>query len=223
MRMLLLAVALAAASSAIAAPPFVGRFASPQQPWSSADGQVRLLRPLIAQPSNSQEPLGSLMASGWRLNWAGKTDVPGKVAIRLALPVVPASGTGQVTEVLQVGWSTSPAARRNCLSFGLDGGSRKGLPVRVINGVRFAAILNEDAGMSQSIDATDLRSVVRGRCYAVERFHYGVAAADRDPQVTLTQVQGAAMLDAALASLHIGPGKPLLPPHLTTPVGTVAL
>lgn len=220
MKTILLAALLTPA--ALAAPP-VARFANPLQPWSSPDGQVRLLRPLIAQPSTSQAPLGSLMAKGWRLVWDGKNDGAGRMAIRLALPVVPSSGTGQRTEVLQVGWSASPAARRTCLSFGLNGGSTKRLPDRTINGIRFAVRANGDAGMSQSIDATDLRAAVRGRCYAVERFGYGVAAADRDPAVTLSQAQGAAMLDAALASLHLGPGAPLVPPHLHVPPGTKAL
>ena len=77
------------------------------------------------------------------------------------------------------------------------------LPPRTINGVRYAATANADSGMSQDIDAVDLRAVVHGRCYAVERFSYTVAAADRDASLSLTQTRGAALLDAALASLHL--------------------
>ena len=123
-----------------------------------------------------------------------------------------------------MGWSATPAARRTCLSFGLAGGpSGKRLPTRSINGVRFTAWSNGDGGMSQSIDATDLRAVVAGRCYAVERFSYGVSAADTDPKVRLTQAEGAAMLDRALASLHLGRGPALTPPHVPVPKGTKAL
>lgn len=125
-------------------------------------------------------------------------------------------------EVLQIGWSAAPGAVHTCLTFGLDSGSQKRLPDRTINGVSFAVVSNGDAGMNQSIDATDLRSVVDGRCYAVERFTYAVKAADPDPKVKLTQKQGAAMLDASLASLHLGPGQPLPMPHVVTPANTVA-
>ena len=213
-------LALLFATAGAAAPP--ARFTAPQQPWASPDGQVRLLRPATAQPTFSQGGVGTLTSQGWRLIWDGQPDVAGRMAVRLALPVVPTRGPGQMTEYLQVGFSPSPQARHSCLSFGLKGGSGGRLPDRVINGVRFTVWGNGDAGMSQNIAATDYRAVVGGRCYAVERFSYGVTAADRDPALTLAQARGAAMLDAALASLHLRPGPPLAPPATHRPAGTVA-
>jgi hypothetical protein len=206
----------------LAAAP-AAHFTNPQQPWASPDGRIRLLRPAVARPSFSQQPLGSLMSPGWRLVWNGKADGPGHMGLRLALPVVRKDGPGRMTEVLQIGWSAAPAAVRTCLSFGFAGGPNGAKrPPRLINGVRFAVWANGDGGMSQSIDAADLRAVVGGRCYAVERFRYGVSAVDADPAVTLTQADGAAMLDRALASLRLGPGPGLTPPHPTMPRGTRA-
>jgi hypothetical protein len=214
--------ALFAPFVAIGAPATISGFTAPQQSWASADGQIHLLRPAIAQPSHSQEPLGALMTKGWRLNWNGKTDTRGIVAIRLALPVKPTSGQGQTTEVLQVGWSDAPEALRTCLTFGLDSGTRKLLPPRTINGVSFTVIENGDVGMSQSINAVDLRSVAGGRCYAIERFSYSVSASDPDTKISLAQKQGASMLDASLSSLSLGRGRTLAIPRVATPPGTVA-
>ena len=171
--------------------------------WHSADGAVTLTRPVAARVTTSSAPLGSLMAPGWRLLWNGSAPTPGRIVVRLTLPVVPATGVGQRTEALQIGTSRAPSALRDCLAGGLGGGSSQRLAPRVINGVRFAVWRSGDAGMSQSIDATDLRAIVGGTCYAVARIGYGVSAADSDPGVRLRQADGAKMLDAALSSLRI--------------------
>ncbi len=179
--------------------------------WSSPDGSVRLLRPAGAPLSRSEVPLGSLMAPGWRLVWGAAAPTPGRLLVRFALPVRPIGG-GSATEVLQIGVSTDPATLRTCLTHGLDSGSGARRPDRTIHGIRFRVHSNGDAGMSQQIAATDLRAVVGTRCYAVDRFAYRVSARDPDPAVTLGQAQGAARLDAALASLRITPPRALVVP-----------
>ena len=91
--------------------------------------------------------------------------------------------------------------------------------------VSAAAWSNGDAGMSQQVSAIDLRTVVNGACYAVERFSYAEAAGNRDPSATLPQAEGAALLDHALASLQLGalsPGEVLQPDTLKLPPGAVA-
>ena len=212
------ALALAAVLAAAAGP---ARFTAPMQPWTSGDGQVSLLRPAAAPPTASEEPLSTLMYPGWRLIWDGAHPTPGRVVVRLMLKVTPPAPAKTATEVLQVGVSRDPAAVRSCLRYGLAGGSGGRKPDRVINGVRFVAWANGDAGMSQGIGGTDLRAVVGGACYAVERFAVSESASDGDPSVTLPEAQGAAELDATLASLHIGQG-PAQAPALRMPPGAVA-
>ncbi|KAL6958452.1 hypothetical protein U1Q18_052253 [Sarracenia purpurea var. burkii] len=77
---------------------------------------------------------------------------------------------------------------------------------RVIHGTRYVVFANQDSGMSQSITATDLRSVVDGVCYAVARIRYTASAGDSDPSVTMKQADGVTLLDASLASLKVGVG-----------------
>lgn len=179
------------------------RSETPFATWASADGSVRLRPPSIARRSTSDAPLGALMARGWRLVWDGRPDRPGTVLVRLTIPVVPPSGRGRETELLQVGVGAGPAIVSSCLRFGLDGPNGRRLPDRTINGTRFAAWSNSDGGMSQAIDATDLRAIRHGRCYAVERLSYVEEAADPAPGAALPARQGAARLEAALASLHL--------------------
>ncbi len=190
-----------------AAAPGVRAAAAPAQPWSSPDGTVRLLRPVAALPTRSGTPLGALMSPGWRLSWDGTAPGPGQVIVRLVLAVQPDAPRTSAREVLQVGVSHDAAVRRGCATAGLGGGSARRQPDRVINGRRFTVWSNGDAGMSQSIAATDLRTVIGDACYAVERFAYADSASDRDPAITLSQADGAARLDAALASLRLGPAS----------------
>lgn len=171
--------------------------------WHSADHAVSLERPVAAALTQSGAPLGSMMSPGWRLAWDGARAVPGRMVVRLTLPVQTDDGIGQRSEVLQIGSSRDPAALRDCLVGGMRGAKR--LPARVINGVRYTVWSNSDAGMSQQIDALDLRAVVAGACYAVDRFSYTVSAVDRDQRVRLSRAAGVRMMDAALASVKIGP------------------
>jgi chitinase len=76
------------------------------------------------------------------------------------------------------------------------------LPDRTIGGRRWTAWHNGDAGMSQQIDATDLRTVWRDRCYAVARISYAVKAMETPPGLP-AQAQAAAAMDRALASLRL--------------------
>ncbi len=200
-------------------------FATPFQPWSSLDGNVHLLRALAAQVSRDDQPVGSLMTPGWRLLWDGGPATPGRLIVRLSFRVVPAAPETKSSEYLQVGASHSRSAVRNCLGYGISGASGTRRPDRIINGRRFAVWENSDAGMSQQISATDLRTVAGGVCYAVERFRYSDSASELDPSVILSQARGAAALDAALASPQIGPLTPdqvLRPPTIKLPPGAVA-
>ena len=179
-------------------------FKSPQQSWASPDGWVRLRRPTAVRPTQSYVGFNTLVSPGWRLIWSAQDATPGCLVIRLALKVRPRWPEKTATEVFQVGVSRDPATIRSCLTYGLDGGSGGRQPDRVINGVRYAVWSNGDGGMSQHVNATDLRTVVSGACYAVERFSTSETASNGDPSVTLPQDQGSSELDATLASLRIG-------------------
>jgi hypothetical protein len=223
-------VVAAAAAAVIGVAPnaaaLPGRFANPMQPYASADGEVHLLRPILAAPTRDRAPLGSLMSPGWRLIWDGSTVGTGEMVVRLVLKVRPAAGQpGTASEVLQIGRSRDPRVVRTCLTFGLRSGAGRRLPDRTINGRRYAAWENNDAGMSQSIAALDLRAVVNGACYAIARFRYGETASDGDRLVRLTSAQGAALLDKSLDSLQLGsvPAWQVVRPQtVSVPAGAVA-
>lgn len=204
----------------IAAAPV--RFTAPMQPWTSLDRRVSLLRPAIAPPTTSDDAISTLMSSGWRLDWSGDHPAPGRMILRLTLKVMPKSRTGTATEVFQIGSSTTPAAVKSCLHYGLDSGSGERQPDRVINGVRYVIWTNGDAGMSQGIGGINLRAVVGGACYAVERYAISESASDGDPSVTLLEKDGVAALDATLASLRIMRGAAKIP-AIHMPRGAVAL
>ena len=200
-------------------------FTAPFQPWASPDGRVHLLRPAIAPPTTSDRPLGAMMSSGWRMIWDGSATTPGRMVVRLTLKVAPQPPEKTAREVLQVGISRSAKDVRSCLAYGLQGGSARRMPDRLINGRRYVVWTNGDAGMSQQVSATDLRAVVDGACYAVDRFSYAESASDGDPSVTLRQAQAAAALDRSLASLQLGPTRPdqVLQPQSIHPLaGAVA-
>ena len=201
-----------------------GRFTAPLQPWASPAGDVHLLRPATVRPTADAAALGALMAPGWRMVWDGSPSTPGRMIVRLLLKVAPIAPQTSAIEGLQVGVSRARASLRKCLADGLMGASGRRGPDRIINGRRYAVWINSAAGMSQSVAATDLRTVVHGVCYAVERFRYGGGADDPDPSVTLPQAQGAAELDASLSSLQIGPlgaGTILWAPRVATAPNTV--
>ncbi|MCQ8239332.1 hypothetical protein [Rhizosaccharibacter radicis] len=221
-RILVLA-ALAAGMGA--APP--SRFTAPMQPWRSADGRVALLRPAMVPATASDRPLGSLMSPGWRLDWDGSASRAGAAAgtmiIRLVLPVTPDAPLRRASEVLQVGASADAGAVSRCFTDGLGGPAVHRDPDRTINGVRFRSWHAADAGMSQRIEATDLRAVVDGRCVAVDRFRYGDSASDPAPDAPMPQARGRAIMDASLDSLRLGRAVEVPPlPALKLPPGAVA-
>lgn len=160
---------------------------------------VRLERPRWATVSRTLDGR-SLMTGGWRLMWDGAAAGPGDGVVRLTIDARPARGPGVVSEMLQVGYGGGTRAVATCFSQGLGDGTR--LPDRVIGGRRWAAWRHGDAGMSQQIDAIDLRTVYAGRCYAAARISYAVRAADA-PRGLPAQTYAAAALDRALASLRL--------------------
>lgn len=196
------------------------RFTAPMQPWTSPDGRVSLLRPATAQPTTSDAAISTLMSPGWRLVWNDKS-TPGRMIVRLTMKVAPEPRAGTAIAVFQIGSSAAPAAVGSCLRYGLDSGSGDRQPDRVINGVRYGVWRNGDAGMSQGIGGTDLRAVVGGRCYAVERYNVSESASAGDPSVTLSQKAAAAQFDASLASLRIDRGTVSVP-AVQLPPGPVA-
>ena len=143
----------------------------------------------------------SLMASGWRLMWDGKNAGPGDDVVRFTIRSRPADGVGVVDEMVQVGVGGAGSAR-DCLTRGLRGGSGRALPDRIIGGRRWSVWSNSDAGMSQQVQAIDLRAVHRGRCYAVARITYAVKAMET-PRGLPPQNRGAAAMDRALAGLRL--------------------
>lgn len=212
----------AVAVLAIAAAP--ARYAAPLQPWRNADRTVALLRPLLAPPRTDAPALGALMTPGWRLVWDGIPSAGnGQVVIRLQLPAAPVPPETSATEILQVGTSQDPDIVPRCLHDGITAKNVQRLPDRTFAGTRFLAWHNADAGMSQAITATDLRAIVGGTCYAVERFRTATTAAPA-PAPGTAFPPAAALLDAALASLRVGPAARTLPrpPPLRLPAGTVA-
>jgi hypothetical protein len=188
--------ALFCATAAAASPVLV--------PWSDPSGTVRIDRPATIAPSMDDKPLGALMSGGWMLDWDGTTQPPGRLLLRLAVAVKPRTPERKAMELLQIGVSRDRGAVSGCLRNGLSGPNERRERDRVFGSVRFTVRRNADAGMSQRIEATDLRAVVDGACYAVERFSYADSASDVDPSVTLPEKEGAALLDAALRSLRIG-------------------
>lgn len=143
----------------------------------------------------------ALMASGWRLMWDGGAAGPGDDVVRFTIRTRPADGIGVVDEMVQLGVGGT-GSRRDCLTRGLRGGDAHRLPDRIIAGRRWTAWANADAGMSQQVRATDLRTVYRGRCYAAARISYAVKAMD-PPSGLPPQMRGAAAIDRALASIRL--------------------
>lgn len=168
--------------------------------FASGAGHLRLDRPTGAQMSRTLDGR-SLMAAGWRLMWDGKPAGPGDDIVRFTIRARPTDGVGVIDEMLQIGVG-QPGSARDCLTRGLRGGSARKLPDRLINGRRWTAWSNGDAGMSQQITATDLRSVYRNRCYAVARIGYAVKAMDT-PRSLPAQTWAAAAMDRTLTTLQL--------------------
>ena len=173
------------------------------KPYVGAGGLVRLDYPAMLTPTKDFGGR-SLMTAGWRLSWDGVPVGPGTGVVRFSQDARPTSGPGLVSESIQIGLSRDPGVVAACGTTGAlgDGGQR--LPNRMLGGHRWTAYRNVDAGMSQNIVATDLRTVVDGVCYAIDRVTYGVSAADPLPTSAPTQAAAAARMDAILASMKVG-------------------
>ena len=175
----------------------------PPSHFAGAGGLVRLtyLAPLRPTRDFSGK---SLMSAGWRLSWDGSPVGPGTGVVRFSQDARPASGEGIVTELLQIGMSRDAAVVAHCGTTGAIGGSGRRLANRMLGGHRWTVHANGDAGMSQQITAIDLRTVVNGACYAIDRVSYAVRAAQPLPASVPTQAAAAARMDAVLASVRVG-------------------
>ena len=174
-----------------------------QRGYVGAGGLVRLTYPAGLTPSRDFHGL-SLMSEGWRLSWDGAPVGTGTGIVRFSEQARPSSGPGTVDEMVQIGLSRDPGVVARCGTTGALGDSGKRLPDRMLGGHRWTAYRNGDAGMSQQIAAIDLRTVVDGVCYAIDRATYRVAAADALPKSAPTQVAAAGRIDAILASVRVG-------------------
>lgn len=189
---LLFAIAATTTAAAPATQTFVG-----------AGGAVRLSYPASLTPGRDFGGR-ALMTGGWRLVWDATPVGPGTGIVRFAQTARPTKGMGQVTELVQIGVSRDAGVVARCGSSGLRSGSGGRLPNRMLGGHRWTVYRNGDAGMSQSIAATDFRSVVDGACYAIERVTYRVSAAEALPRTAPTQAAAAMRIDAILASIRVG-------------------
>ena len=174
-----------------------------QKAYVGAGGLVRLTYPAGLTPSRDFHGM-SLMSAGWRLSWDGVPVGPGTGIVRFAEQARPTSGPGIVNEMVQIGLSRDPGVVAHCGTTGALGDDGKRLPNRMLGGHRWTAYTNGDAGMSQGIVATDLRTVVDGVCYAIDRVSYSVTAADPLPRSAPAQVAAAARMEAILASVRVG-------------------
>lgn len=168
-----------------------------------AGGLVHLTYPATLRPTTDFSGK-SLMTAGWRLSWDGAPVGPGTGIVRFAQDARPARGEGMVTELVQLGMSRDPGVVAHCGTTGALGPSGERLPNRMLGGHRWTAYRNGDAGMSQQITATDMRTVVDGACYAIDRVTYAVTAAEPLPRSAPGQAATAARMDAILASIRVG-------------------
>lgn len=170
--------------------------------FASAVGTVRLTVPPGAQVSRDLNGR-ALMTQGWRLDWMGKPVGIGTALVRLSITARPTTGPGQVDEMVQVGASRDADAVRDCLFYGLAKPGDQSTDKRRVGGVGWTVYHHRDAGMSQQIEAQDLRAVVDGTCWAVARISYAIKAAEPLPATAPPQAKAAAAMDAALASLKV--------------------
>lgn len=171
--------------------------------YVGAGGLVRLTYPAGLRPTTDFSGK-SLMTRGWRLSWDGTPVGTGTGVVRFAQDARAADGQGFATELVQVGLSRDAGVVAQCGTAGTSGPNVRRLPNRMLGGHRWTVWSNGDAGMSQQITATDLRTVVNGTCYAIERVSYAVKAAPPLPANAPTQAAAAARMDAILASVRLG-------------------
>ena len=189
-------IALAAATGA----------ALPSRHYVGAGGLVRLTYPATLTPSRDFHGM-ALMSAGWRLSWDGAPVGAGTGIVRFSEQARPTSGPGIVDEMVQIGMSRDARVVARCGTTGALGDSGKRQPDRMLGGHRWTAYTNGDAGMSQQITATDLRTVVGGVCYAIDRVSYLVEAVDPLAKGAPAQVAAAARMEAILASVRVGKAR----------------
>jgi hypothetical protein len=168
-----------------------------------AGGMVRLSYPSSVTPTRNFAGR-ALMNSGWRQIWDGKPVGRGVGIVRFWQVAKPADGQGQVTEMVQVGFSRSADVVATCGTEGMTSGSGRRLPDRMLGGHRWTVYANGDAGMSQQVSATNLRSVINGACYAIDRIRYSAKAGSSPARNAPTQAVAAARMDAILATIKVG-------------------
>ena len=168
-----------------------------------AGGMVRLSHASNLTPTRNFAGR-ALMNSGWRQMWDGKPVGRGVGIVRFWQVAKPTDGQGQVTEMIQVGFSRSTAVVATCGTEGMNSGSGRRLPDRMLGGHRWTAYANGDAGMSQQVGAINLRSVINGACYTIDRITYATKAAPPPPRTAPTQAVAAAKMDAILATIKVG-------------------
>ena len=200
MRRIIAALVLIAIGGAVA------RAATSPEPWSSRDGHVHVSHLSTIAPSSNGVVGNYFFAHGWRVYWDGPDPLAraGTVVVSFALAARPSAKHMTARELLQIGVSRDRRVVATCRRAGLRLGDGTTLPDQTINGVTFTAASNSDQSMSQGTTTLDLRAIVGGACYAVDRITE-TAGSDTDVTVTLPQSQAAADLDALLETLRITP------------------
>jgi hypothetical protein len=182
--------------------PFANANAAPKS-FVGAGGTVRLSYPSSVSPTRNFAGR-ALMNSGWRQMWDGTPTGRGVGVVRFWQVAKPRDGQGQVTEMVQVGFSRSAKVVARCGTDGMVSGSGRRLPDRMLGGHRWTVYFNGDAGMNQQVRATNLRSVINGACYAIDRVTYSVKAASPPARTAPTQAVASARMDAILATIKVG-------------------
>ncbi len=180
--------------------------ASPLVTWTSSDGRVQIDHPSTVPPSGTSVVGNYFFGNGWRVFWIGPDPYPkaGRVIVSFGMRARPSEPHESARELLQIGVSHNPRVIATCLHAGMQTHENTRLPDETINGVTYAAYSNFDQAMSQGATTLDLRAVIGGACYTIDRITE-TANSDPDPNLTLTQSQAAAELDAMLATLRIRP------------------
>lgn len=168
-----------------------------------AGGQVRLSHPSSLTPTRNFAGR-ALMTSGWRTMWDGHPPGRGVGIVRFWQVARPRYGQGQVTEMVQVGFSRTAAVVAHCGTDGMRSTKSRRLPDRMLGGHRWTVHANGDARMGQQVRETSLRSVINGACYAIDRVTYAAKAGPPPARNAPTQAVAAARMDAVLQSIKVG-------------------
>jgi hypothetical protein len=179
---------------------------SPLETWTSRDGHVRIEHRDAIAPSGSTVVGNSFFGRGWRVYWDGPDPYGnlGRVVVSFGVKARPSRADASARELLQIGVSHDPRVVASCLYGGLRHGDGVALPDQTINGLTYAAYSNSDRSTSAGTTTLDLRVVIGGACYAVDRITE-IAETSSAAGDALPQVQAAAELDAMLSTLHITP------------------